>query len=217
MNVFDDLKKYWGVVAQAGLWVMNIVAGFVLPPTLGVPAEEQAILSLAQFIVNILLGLILVLTIKFQKKSHWRWWFGACMLSLVLAVIAYFAYMQRRNVCTCEYYSTIVLIGTEPRNEAWRNVPCSLLIRQATGNAYDVWTAESIHSCRICLGVNYIVTVPLFVIGLITMLQAIYITEKHKPRRRKPNPRPPKQVETNVSVNDAVIPPVKSDSEVSSH
>jgi hypothetical protein len=175
MRILEKLKSYWSVIVQAGLWAMNIVAGFVLPPKLGVPEDEQSILNLAQFIVNILLGLIIVLSIRFRNKNHLKSWFAASLVTVLLAVFSYFTYMRTRDRCTCRYYSTTVLIGTELKNKSLEGTACSILLEKATGAADEVWTAESISNCRLSLGISYVITVPLFVIGLMSMLQALFI------------------------------------------
>jgi MFS family permease len=181
-GMLDRLKNNWNLIAQTGVWLMGIIAGFVVAPQLGGPQDEKSVWNLTQFIVNILVGLMLVLTIKFKKKHNLKHWVATTVVALLLGLVGYFSYMNQRGGCTCRYYSKTVLVGRrlrEPSKE--ENTPCEELLKTHAGDVAEIWTSDSITRCRMILAISYVSTVPVFAIALISVLQAVYIVT---PKRR---------------------------------
>jgi hypothetical protein len=177
------LKKSWNVVAQTGVWVMSIVAGFVVTPQLGGPQDEKSIWNLTQFVVNILVGLLFVLTIKYAKPVHLRRWVGLTVLTLLMGLFGYFSYVSQRGDCTCRYYQKTVLVGTHLRApQTEDSTPCEELLKNHTGDVEEIWTKASLNRCRLILAISYVSTVPLFAVCLISVVQALYIASRGRPR-----------------------------------
>jgi hypothetical protein len=180
--MLEGLKDHWAGVVQIGAWLLGIVAGFVIAPKMGGPATEQSIWNLVQFIVNILVILMFIFTIKYGQTSHLRGWIILTLVTLVFGLVAYFSYMNKQGSCTCKYYSRTVLIGTQlSRPEREGATPCEELLKSHAGAVEEIWTRASINHCRLMLGISYVGTVPLFAICLISALQSLSIA-KSKPQ-----------------------------------
>jgi len=173
--MLDRFKNSWNLIAQVGVWVMGIVTGFVLTPQMGGPQDEQSIWNLTQFVINILIGLMFLLTIKAKKKAHLKYWVAATLLTLSIGLVAYFSYMNQRGNCSCRYYSKTVLIGTTLLEARESNRPCEELLKIHAGDVSEIWTRPSINRCRTILAISYISTVPMFALSLICVVQSFYI------------------------------------------
>jgi len=182
MKILEELKDHWAdVVVQFGAWVLGIVAGFVIAPKMGGPETEQSIWNLAQFMVNILVILMLIFTIKYGQKSHLKGWMIVTAVTLLLGLIAYFSYMNKQGSCTCKYYSRTVLAGTQlSRPDKEGAIPCEELLKSHAGAVEEIWTKDSINHCRLMLGISYVSTVPLFAICLISALQSLSIAKSQE-------------------------------------
>lgn len=174
------LKKDWIAAIQVGIWIFGIIGGFVVAPKMGGPAEEQSVWKLAQFVVNISVILLFIAAGKYSLRQHLKGWVLVTIATLILGLVAYFSYLNQQGTCTCNYYSTKVLIGTEIRPEIASNVPCEELLKDHTGSVEEIWTKGSINRCRLILGVSYITTLPLFTTVLISALQALFLSRKRE-------------------------------------
>lgn len=177
--MLDTIKKSWNLIAQTGVWLMSLVAGFVISPQMGGPQDETSIWNLTQFVVNVLVGLMFILTIKYAKKIHLKHWVAATVLTLFLGLFGFFSYMNQRGRCTCRYYSKTVLIGTELRDpQQNEGSPCEDLLKSYTGEVHEIWTRNSINRCSLVLAISYVSTVPLFASCLISVVQAVFIVSR---------------------------------------
>src|SRR5437660_5551075 len=181
--MLDKLKQHWNLIAQTGVWVMGIVSGFVVSPQMGGPRYEKSIWNLTQFVVNILVGLMLILTFKYARRTHLKLWIAATAFALLLGLLGYFSYMNQLGRCTCRYYSKTVLAGTQLRDpQKESNTPCEELLKTHTGEVEEIWTSDSINRCRLVLAVSYVSTVPLFAVSLISVVQAVYVASRKRRR-----------------------------------
>lgn len=181
---FEQVKKIWGPLAQAGTWVAGIIGGFLLPPPIG--AEDNKLwLRFAQFVITIVVGLLVLPGRKWNRKKHAKWWWMVTAICLVAAVASFFAYQRLTYSSTCQTLDgDVVVIGHEytPHGADYvrenPGISCTDLIDQHIGKTEDVWTKQSIDSARLKLAVTYIACIPLFTICIMALIQAIYCATK---------------------------------------
>jgi hypothetical protein len=173
-------RKSWMTLAQGGLWVGGILGGFVLPPPVGVTANDEKIwLRLGQFIIAILLGLVFLAGRRWSQSRHSLRWGGAALLFLTLAVAAFFRYQQLTLAWTGNYSGDRVVIGSvftlQGLSYTAQNPRISSddLIFDFAGQTENIWTRESINRRRLLLAATYVSCLPLFTICLIAVVQAV--------------------------------------------
>lgn len=100
------------------------------------------------------------------------------IIALVLSLSAFFLYQRLLDRRTCQYANLPVVIGTRYTQHAQsyvrENSTCSDLLEDFGGKAEDIWTQESIDNSRYVLALTYILTLPLFMICMISVIQAVH-------------------------------------------
>lgn len=177
----ENIKSTWGLLASFAIFIFGIVGSFVLPPPGWVASGgSTTLINFAKFVVAALAGLILILVHKWNKRNHLARWTLVAIGSLVLSLLAYFAYQHLLDTRTCKYFDEVVVIGgtyTQHAQSYVRGTPnasCSVLLEDFAGKADDVWTQDSINKSRYVLALAYISCIPLFTICIISIVQALY-------------------------------------------
>ena len=186
----ENTRKTWGFVAQFVVFIFGILGSFLLPPPgWATTSGDQRVVRLGQFIVAVLVGLILLLVQRWNKKQHVSRWVLLTVTFLALAIAAFFAYQHLLDTRTCRYAGQTVVIGTRYAEQVKSylnenpNSTCSSLLEDFAGESEDIWTRESIDCSRYILAGIYIINLPLFTICVIAVVQAIYCGTRERRRR----------------------------------
>jgi MFS family permease len=177
----ESIKSTWGTLAGFGVFIFGIVGSFVLPPPGWVSsAGDKPLVNLAQFVVSVLAGLILIFVHKWQRKKDLKRWALIAIGSLALSLAAYFSYQHFLDTRTCEYFEHSVVIGSAYTQQAQDyvretvNTSCSMLLADFAGRPEDIWTQQSINRSRYILALSYITIMPLLTVCVIAVVQALY-------------------------------------------
>ena len=185
---FESTKKTWGVVTEFAVFVFGVVGSFLLPPPgWATSGGDTTVVRLGQFIVAVLVGLIFLLVQRWNQRKHVARWAILTIVFLVLSVSAFFAYQHLLDTRTCEYAKQTVVIGTRHTDQAQAyirenpNLTCTTLLEDFAGEVEDIWTKDSINSSRYILAGSYILTLPLFTICIIAVVQSLYCSQSKAP------------------------------------
>ena len=185
---FETTKKTWGVVTEFAVFIFGVVGSFLLPPPGWASSRgDTTVVRLAQFIVAVLVGLIFLLVQKWNRKKHVVRWATFTIVFLVLSVSAISGYQHLLDTHTCEYANQALVIGTRYTEHAQSyvrenpNSTCTTLLEDFAGKAEDIWTKDSINNSRYILAGSYILTLPLFTICIIAVVQALYCSRSKTP------------------------------------
>ena len=78
-----------------------------------------------------------------------------------------------------QVFQRTVLIGTNLKTpETDKNKRCEDLLADGSGDVTDIWTDASVKQCKQTLHNGFVGTVPLFMIAIISVLQALFIALK---------------------------------------
>jgi hypothetical protein len=192
---FENTKKSYGLLAEFATFIIGVIGSFLLPPPGWVSSSgDKVLVRLAQFVVIIIAGLIFLLVKKWSRKKHVVRWVAITLVSLVLALAAYFGYQHLLDTRTCEYDNHQVVIGTEYTEHGLNylaknpNSTCKSLLEDHTGAAEDVWTKKAIDRSRYILAGSYILNLPLFMLCLIAVIQALSCSDPAKGRSNANKP-----------------------------
>jgi len=181
----EHARKHWGTLAKGAIWVSSVVGGFWLPPSVGLTESAQKTwLFFARFISAVVVGLMLVTTVRWNRRSHTAGWWSLSFVSLLLAIFAYLGYQHLTDSWTLNYRGRTVLRGAtyspQAAHDRERNPGENdeRLLDRFAGKAEDVWTADSVNVHRLYLGAFYIASVPLFAVCMMAVVQAISCMSK---------------------------------------
>jgi hypothetical protein len=176
----SGFRTQWEFLGQISAWVLGSVGGFLQPLPYSYPSEPDTTLKLGAFVARILIGLLFVPTSIWKDRRHTAAWFGATILFLAVALMAFFKYQDVIDSCVVAYRGEKVLKGiqetTRTRNRKKTNPEITdqqLLDIDNASRRELIWTAESIHYCQHQLQEWYVLDLPLFSMCLICLLQTI--------------------------------------------
>jgi hypothetical protein len=181
-------KRSWGLLAEVAVFIFGVVGGFVFPPPGWASADDKTLVRLGQFIVAVLAGLIFLVVQRWNRKKHVRRWAALAGAFLVLSVLAFFAYQHLLDTRTCLYARKQLVIGTQYTIHAETyardnpNSTCTSLLEDFAGQAEDIWTKDSINNSRYILAGVYILTLPMFTVCIISVVQALYCSQSNRRR-----------------------------------
>lgn len=185
-----EARKSWLGLAQGGLWIGGILGGFLLPPPVGVSAEDEKVwLRLGQFIIAVVLGLVFFAARRWSQPRHALVWGAGALVFLAMAVGVFFRYQQLMLAWTGLYDEKKIVIGSvytaQGLSYTQKNpkISCDELIFDFAGVTENIWTRESINRRRLILAATYVSCLPLFTICLIAVVQAIQCGGKPVKRR----------------------------------
>jgi hypothetical protein len=199
----------WLLLAQSAVWVLGIVAGFLLPPPVGTEAEGKVWVRFAQFVVTVIVGLVLLAALRWQrKKDTWRWAAVSASM-LVLATGTFFGYQFSVAHWTARYDGNRVVVGAEQTalgreyQEQHPERTREEAVMDVAGAVTRLWTRESIDRRRLALAALYVLAMPLFTLCVIATVQAIRCATPDRPTRRRS--RQKNAPRTSPSPDDAPI------------
>ncbi|HAV61014.1 MAG TPA: hypothetical protein DCY13_01445 [Verrucomicrobiales bacterium] len=178
-------KRTWDSLAKTGVWIAAVVTGFLLPPPAGAGQFGEANWSrLAQFVIIIAVGLILVVTSRYQRRQHTVAWSVVAGLALVVALGSLFGYLRSATLWTCEHDGLRLVIGSSltPLGQAFVDanpgIACDQLIFNFAGQVEKIWTIGSIQTRRMWLALIYLGTTPCFTLSILAVVQALNCARK---------------------------------------
>ena len=121
-------------------------------------------------------------------------WAASAAAFLILGTVAFFSYQILSLRWTADYSGDRVVVGSTFTQEAADYLKAhptltnADLINHYTGKIQKIWTRQSIDMRRILLAGIYVLTMPLFAICIISLLQAIHCATIEKPRKRRRDP-----------------------------
>ncbi len=190
-SYLKNIRTTWAQITQFVVFILGVVGSFLLPPPGWASVDGNKVLvRLAQFIVAVLVGLIFLLVQRWNKKKHMGRWALFAIVFLALSVSAFFAYQHFLDTRTCPYAGRIVVIGTHYTEHGKSyvsenpNSTCTGFLEDFAGEAEDIWTKDSINKSRYILAGLYILSIPLFTICIIAVVQALACSQS-KARRQK--------------------------------
>jgi hypothetical protein len=177
----SKLGKSWAELSQLAVVLCSALGGFLLPPPAGFLASQGlAWPRLAQFIVSVMAGLLIVAGARRRRARDAALWARWAIASLALALAALFGYFYLVEVRTCRYYTNLVIIGSELTQHAGAYAArhsvssCEELLKLFTGRSGEIWTRGSLIQSELALALSYIAVMPLLAGAAITTLQAVH-------------------------------------------
>jgi hypothetical protein len=199
----------WLLLAQSAVWVLGIVAGFLLPPPVGAEGEGKVWVRFAQFVVTVIVGLVLLAALRWQRKKDTWAWAAVSAATLILATGTFFGYQFCVAHWTARYDGSRVVVGAEQTalgreyQEQHPERTREEVVMDVAGEVTRLWTRGSIDRRRLALAALYVLAMPLFTVCIIATVQAVRCAAPDGPRRRRS--RPKKSPPTSPSPGDAPI------------
>ena len=179
-GLLNRLRSQWEFIGQIATWLVGSVGGFLQAVPFTYPDQNGSTLSLGSFVVRILVGLLLVPILWFNKRRHTKVWFAATLALLAAGLISFFRNQSVVADCVTDYSGQRVLKGREdtPWTKGQRAADPSvtdaqLIDRQNVSRRERIWTADSIAGCERDIQIWYIVSLPLFALCIMCLLQTI--------------------------------------------
>jgi len=195
MDFLSFFKDRWNTILQVAVILTLIISEFTIPPQFknGLIEDQVNFASLAKFLTIGLLLLVLIPAYLFKsKKMVWIWWVGA-VLTLGVALAAYFHYNDYVNVHSVvdEDAGSRIIVGDSVVPQAkialdsfTRAHPNAVLTKaqwvQGLGGADKVFDGNQIMSYSHHIVYSYLITVICFSLFVICGIQALYIVSATK-------------------------------------
>lgn len=116
-----------------------------------------------------------------RNRAPWAW---VALASLVLAVLATFAYSHLARAWSCRYEDRRVIVGDEYTEQArlhrQRNpgASCERLIQDFAGHLDDVWVDDGMRRRHSALAGLYVTAIALFTVCLVAVVEAVARAER---------------------------------------
>ena len=178
------------MLAQTAAWVVGVLAGFLLPPPIGTPQENQIWVRFAQFVITVFIGLLVLAALRWKSKKDAFRWGAISMLFLFLGTATFFGYQFFATRWTTMYNKQRVVIGDvytavgRDHHEQNQHRPPEELVMDFAGDVEMIWTRESIAQRRLLLAAMYVLAMPLFTVSVMSIVQALHCAVA-KTRHRK--------------------------------
>jgi hypothetical protein len=176
-----SLSREWRRLTQLSTGVISFVAGFLIPPPIGL--EKWSFVGLAEFMLLVSLGLLVVLITRWRLRKHLQRWVWLTVVSFAVAIGAFFLYRYLVLSWTCSYFGTQVVVGTQltPAGTSYLaqhpNVDCSTMVGDFAGKVENAWVNGTIVRRQLFLAGLYASCMPLLGASIIGVLQAIVIAK----------------------------------------
>jgi hypothetical protein len=206
------IKDRWNMLVTGAAVVGAALSGFVLPPPFSADSVDPWV-KLGGFLTAAMIGLFFVPMTKWKaKRFAWRW-FGAAIALLLASVIVYFNYTAARDRHSVAYAGTRLVHGSTLRPDArqYRDRRAAEnagaysdaeLLMDHAGAVDDVWDPADRPSLERQLAALYLLTLLLFGLALVTVVQTTYCvttTNARKPRPGSTAVPPPPAGQTGVA------------------
>jgi hypothetical protein len=170
---------------------MAILGSFVLAPPIWDFKEDAVWFRFAHFIVSALIGLTFIPMSSRSNRKHARLWWGISAATLVIGIIVFFQYQNLRADWTVNYSGARIVIGEKYKKDAEdykakiyseqkREILDEELVMDYAGATEGIWEKEAIRRRRLILAGTYIISVSLFALTIITLIQAFYCNSRRK-------------------------------------
>lgn len=175
-------KKQWDVIATVATWILSVLGTFLLPPPFNSQQLGQYVAGakIGSFIIAILVGLLLVLALKWKKKKHTFGWWLTAFISFVIGIALFFAYQHLYEMWTCTYNSERWVIGSvltahgkQFISENPQRITCEDWLMSHAGRVEEIWEKWSIIQRCDVLFIIYVLSLFLFATTIISLVQAI--------------------------------------------
>ena len=190
-KILRGSQQSWALLAQSTVWISAVLAGFLLPPPVGTLDEGKVWVRFAQFIITILIGIVLLLALRWNRKADVLRWAVSALVCLVLAIGCFFAYQIYAARWTVPYNGQRVVIGGQfsqigrEYQQSNPNLTFEDLVLNYAGKVEKIWTRESLQQRRIILAGMYVLAMPLFTVCMMSLLQAIQCATSTTPRKKR--------------------------------
>ena len=188
--ILKKSRESWILLAQSTIWIAAVIAGFMLPPPVGTLDETRVWVRFAQFVITVLIGLLVLAALRWNRKKNSLGWAALSVVFLLLGTVAFFSYQLYAARWTVPYSNQRVVIGHTFTKEGSEyhdqnpNLTMEALVMHCAGKIENIWTRESLQQRRLLLAGLYIFAMPLFTICIVSVLQALQCAVASSPRRR---------------------------------
>lgn len=180
-------QRTWASLTKSGVWIAAVIGGFLLPPPVGADQFGEANWTrLAQFVIIVVVGLILVFTSKYKARKHTVGWALVAAVSILVAVASLFAYLNFAETWTTDYYGDRLVVGTELTElgkeyvTANEGVSTKTMVEDFAGRVDSIWARESIQRRQLVLGLVYLGALPAFTLAILSVVQALNCAKKRR-------------------------------------
>lgn len=186
---------------QGAVWLSSICSAFLIPPPNEIfgPAEQGKV-TLTQFIMMILVGLMSVAGRRLQSVRYWYAWWSLSLVSLTLLVVGLVNYSLIRQEVIVHDMKVDKVIGSKLQAHVYEHKDDKLnagdLLEAYKHEPADIWTKESILDNSRKLAYAYILLLPALVVSCMSLLNVLgpEMSRKESPARQgqhRQEPRAP--------------------------
>jgi hypothetical protein len=185
MALIGKQRMVWKSLLQAGTWALALIGSFVLPPPVWNLLEVKSWYHFTHFFVSALIGLLLIPMKVWSARQHtWLWW-GIAVAIFIGSTISFLNYQHLRQVWTVRYTSQWrVVKGIQYSADAKAYIQHCIetqgyrptdeeLVMDYGGKSEEVWLREELEPRQLRIAYQYIATLTLFVLLLLTVVQAM--------------------------------------------
>lgn len=176
--MFDAAKDRWAALSQFGAWLAGIVLLFVaVPARLRLNEDPSWAVRFVQFALTIIVGVIVVAFWRRCAPRYRRRWLIACIVSFILGLAAFGAYLHLSNRWTCSYLGLppVVIGKTYTADAAPVAVTvgnsCTRLLREY-GENWEIWDENEIEDRYLLLIAIFSLVVIAFALAVVFLVQA---------------------------------------------
>jgi uncharacterized membrane protein HdeD (DUF308 family) len=147
-ELLNGIRRVWGHLVQLACWIAVAVGTFLpQPPLMSLTAPpDRALRYFAQFIGAVLLGVIYILCLRWDRKEHVRRWILVIAVSLIVTMGAFFGERAARAAWTCDFAGRVITIGGRLTSDAaayqkqvGHSLKCHVLLNDYGGDPSEVW------------------------------------------------------------------------------
>ena len=187
MLQLNQIGKKWKAISSVGAVVIATTTAFFRPPPVG---ESSGLVAVGGFLATVCAGLIYVAMVRWSTPKDAPRWVVAGVVGAVAAVASFYVYESQWDAHVATYQGQRQIVGDvlTPEGAEWvkqrGHADASQLLFDATGEAEQIWTAESIARVKSRMRVTYLAGFPLVALGILATLQAVHCALQKKPRKR---------------------------------
>ncbi len=193
LAILKRSQKSWALLAQSAAWIIGILAGFLLPPPVGMTDDTRVFVRFAQFVVTFIVGFVLLASLRWKSQKYSFRWAAMSLFSLVLGCVMFFGYQLFSARWTAEYNGQRVVtggdytaFGKDYRQEN-PNLTATDLVRDVAGDVEKIWTKESLTQHRLLLAAVYVFSMPPLTVAVMSLLQAIQCATSERRKTKRPH------------------------------